>query len=225
MDGLRFPRILCVFCNIFQNQNFPQGFLLCCRPFRNFLMTSECWLSLSKPACYLSSCISLVSWTVVPYVCVIKSLSFIFNIVLFCWCHRHLSGSPQASIGYKGFKSCRCTPDFSCTTRSVFGSIWPPLCWCFPQSPPNHVVPQPEEIYIYSPLGIAFKIPEGDQTAKNSSLISMWAPPSLSPPFPLPPLSCCFWFCSFAIWNTMMGTSILSIPWGIKQVSQWQSGS
>lgn len=24
--------------------------------------------------------------------------------------------------------------------------------------------------------------------------------------------------CSFAIWNTMMGTSILSIPWGIKQV-------
>ncbi|XP_024119040.1 sodium-coupled neutral amino acid transporter 9 [Oryzias melastigma] len=61
-------------------------------------------------------------------------------------------------------------------------------------SPPNHVVPQPEEIYIYSPLGIAFKIPEGDQTAKNSSLISI-----------------------FAIWNTMMGTSILSIPWGIKQ--------
>uniref|UniRef100_A0A3P9K530 Neutral amino acid transporter 9 n=1 Tax=Oryzias latipes TaxID=8090 RepID=A0A3P9K530_ORYLA len=61
-------------------------------------------------------------------------------------------------------------------------------------SPPNHVVPQPEEIYIYSPLGIAFKIPEGDQTSKNSSLISI-----------------------FAIWNTMMGTSILSIPWGIKQ--------
>ncbi len=25
--------------------------------------------------------------------------------------------------------------------------------------------------------------------------------------------------CSFAIWNTMMGTSILSMPWGIKQVS------
>lgn len=27
-----------------------------------------------------------------------------------------------------------------------------------------------------------------------------------------------FCVCSFAIWNTMMGTSILSIPWGIKQV-------
>lgn len=29
----------------------------------------------------------------------------------------------------------------------------------------------------------------------------------------------CVCECSFAIWNTMMGTSILSIPWGIKQVS------
>lgn len=26
----------------------------------------------------------------------------------------------------------------------------------------------------------------------------------------------------FVIWNTMMGTSILSIPWGIKQVKIWQ---
>ena len=24
--------------------------------------------------------------------------------------------------------------------------------------------------------------------------------------------------CSFAIWNTMMGTSLLSLPWGIQQV-------
>lgn len=27
----------------------------------------------------------------------------------------------------------------------------------------------------------------------------------------------------FAIWNTMMGTSILSIPWGIKQVISFKS--
>lgn len=26
-----------------------------------------------------------------------------------------------------------------------------------------------------------------------------------------------FSFCSFAIWNTMMGTSLLSMPWGITQ--------
>ncbi|KAH0627946.1 hypothetical protein JD844_008541 [Phrynosoma platyrhinos] len=60
---------------------------------------------------------------------------------------------------------------------------------------PDHVLPAPEEIYVYSPLGTAFKIdgcPDG--RGKNSSLVTI-----------------------FMIWNTMMGTSILSIPWGIKQ--------
>lgn len=61
-------------------------------------------------------------------------------------------------------------------------------------SPPNHVIPAPEEIYIYSPLGTAFKVTGSDGGAKNPSIITI-----------------------FAIWNTMMGTSILSIPWGIKQ--------
>ncbi|XP_059213581.1 neutral amino acid transporter 9 [Centropristis striata] len=60
--------------------------------------------------------------------------------------------------------------------------------------PPNHVIPRPEEIYIYSPLGTAFKVTGGDPSSKNPSIITI-----------------------FAIWNTMMGTSILSIPWGIKQ--------
>ncbi|XP_044302375.1 sodium-coupled neutral amino acid transporter 9 isoform X2 [Varanus komodoensis] len=60
---------------------------------------------------------------------------------------------------------------------------------------PDHVVPAPEEIYVYSPLGTALKIDgfsEGHE--KNSSTVTI-----------------------FMIWNTMMGTSILSIPWGIKQ--------
>ncbi|XP_041667500.1 sodium-coupled neutral amino acid transporter 9 [Cheilinus undulatus] len=61
-------------------------------------------------------------------------------------------------------------------------------------SPPNHVIPAPEEIYIYSPLGTAFKVKSSDSSSKNPSIITI-----------------------FAIWNTMMGTSILSIPWGIKQ--------
>lgn len=61
-------------------------------------------------------------------------------------------------------------------------------------SPPDHVIPQPEEIYIYSPLGTAFKVTGSDHGSKNPSIITI-----------------------FAIWNTMMGTSILSIPWGIKQ--------
>ncbi|XP_044000166.1 sodium-coupled neutral amino acid transporter 9 [Gambusia affinis] len=61
-------------------------------------------------------------------------------------------------------------------------------------SPPNHVIPTPEEMYIYSPLGTAFKVPDSEQAAKNPSIVTI-----------------------FAIWNTMMGTSILSIPWGIKQ--------
>ncbi|XP_076020287.1 neutral amino acid transporter 9 [Genypterus blacodes] len=60
-------------------------------------------------------------------------------------------------------------------------------------SPPNHVIPCPEEIYVYSPLGTAFKLP-GSDDPKNPSFVTI-----------------------FAIWNTMMGTSILSIPWGIKQ--------
>ncbi|CAB1319025.1 unnamed protein product [Coregonus sp. 'balchen'] len=61
-------------------------------------------------------------------------------------------------------------------------------------SPPDHVIPCPEEIYVYSPLGMAFKVTGGDGGSKNPSIITI-----------------------FAIWNTMMGTSILSIPWGIKQ--------
>ncbi|MEQ2253137.1 hypothetical protein ILYODFUR_029103 [Ilyodon furcidens] len=61
-------------------------------------------------------------------------------------------------------------------------------------SPPNHVIPTAEEIYIYSPLGTAFKVPDSVQASKNPSIVTI-----------------------FAIWNTMMGTSILSIPWGIKQ--------
>lgn len=61
-------------------------------------------------------------------------------------------------------------------------------------SPPDHVIPRPEEIYIYSPLGTAFKVTSSDHSSKNPSIITI-----------------------FAIWNTMMGTSILSIPWGIKQ--------
>uniref|UniRef100_A0A3Q3FFD5 Neutral amino acid transporter 9 n=1 Tax=Labrus bergylta TaxID=56723 RepID=A0A3Q3FFD5_9LABR len=61
-------------------------------------------------------------------------------------------------------------------------------------SPPNHVIPTPEEIYVYSPLGTAFKVTGSDGLSKNPSIITI-----------------------FAIWNTMMGTSILSIPWGIKQ--------
>ncbi|KAF4107872.1 neutral amino acid transporter 9 [Onychostoma macrolepis] len=60
--------------------------------------------------------------------------------------------------------------------------------------PPDHVIPSPEEIYIYSPLGTAFKVHGGDSTVKNPSIVTI-----------------------FAIWNTMMGTSILSMPWGIKQ--------
>ncbi|KAM9329942.1 neutral amino acid transporter 9 [Gastrophryne carolinensis] len=59
---------------------------------------------------------------------------------------------------------------------------------------PDHVIPAPEEIYVYSPLGSAFKIGGGDGSEKNSSIVTI-----------------------FMIWNTMMGTSILSIPWGIKQ--------
>uniref|UniRef100_A0A4W2HHC4 Neutral amino acid transporter 9 n=1 Tax=Bos indicus x Bos taurus TaxID=30522 RepID=A0A4W2HHC4_BOBOX len=60
---------------------------------------------------------------------------------------------------------------------------------------PDHVVPAPEECYVYSPLGSAYKLQcytEG--YGKNTSLVTI-----------------------FMIWNTMLGTSILSIPWGIKQ--------
>ncbi|XP_040276803.1 sodium-coupled neutral amino acid transporter 9 [Bufo bufo] len=59
---------------------------------------------------------------------------------------------------------------------------------------PVHVIPAPEEIYVYSPFGTALKIHGGDGSEKNSSIVTI-----------------------FMIWNTMMGTSILSIPWGIKQ--------
>ncbi|XP_041519366.1 sodium-coupled neutral amino acid transporter 9 [Microtus oregoni] len=60
---------------------------------------------------------------------------------------------------------------------------------------PDHVVPAPEEYYVYSPLGSAYKLQSYTEGyGKNTSLVTI-----------------------FMIWNTMMGTSILSIPWGIKQ--------
>lgn len=60
---------------------------------------------------------------------------------------------------------------------------------------PDHVVPAPEECYVYSPLGSAYKLQGyAEGYGKNTSLVTI-----------------------FMIWNTMMGTSILSIPWGIKQ--------
>ncbi|KAI5614234.1 sodium-coupled neutral amino acid transporter 9 [Silurus asotus] len=62
------------------------------------------------------------------------------------------------------------------------------------KAPPDHVIPSPEELYVYSPLGTAFKVQAGDGSVKNPSIVTI-----------------------FAIWNTMMGTSILSMPWGIKQ--------
>ncbi|CAO2592593.1 Sodium-coupled neutral amino acid transporter 9 [Lemmus lemmus] len=60
---------------------------------------------------------------------------------------------------------------------------------------PDHVVPAPEECYVYSPLGSAYKLKSYTEGyGKNTSFVTI-----------------------FMIWNTMMGTSILSIPWGIKQ--------
>uniref|UniRef100_H0WWM0 Neutral amino acid transporter 9 n=1 Tax=Otolemur garnettii TaxID=30611 RepID=H0WWM0_OTOGA len=60
---------------------------------------------------------------------------------------------------------------------------------------PDHVVPPPGECYVYSPLGSAYKLQSYTEGyGKNTSLVTI-----------------------FMIWNTMMGTSILSIPWGIKQ--------
>ncbi|XP_045349432.1 sodium-coupled neutral amino acid transporter 9 isoform X4 [Leopardus geoffroyi] len=60
---------------------------------------------------------------------------------------------------------------------------------------PDHVVPAPEECYVYSPLGSAYKLQSYTEGyGKNTSLVTI-----------------------FMIWNTMMGTSILSIPWGMKQ--------
>uniref|UniRef100_A0A4W3KJ33 Neutral amino acid transporter 9 n=1 Tax=Callorhinchus milii TaxID=7868 RepID=A0A4W3KJ33_CALMI len=61
--------------------------------------------------------------------------------------------------------------------------------------PPKHVIPPSEEIYVYSPLGRAMQLESSlDGVGTNSSMVTI-----------------------FAIWNTMMGTSILSIPWAMKQ--------
>lgn len=46
-------------------------------------------------------------------------------------------------------------------------------CFFPPQSPPNHVIPGPEELYIYSPLGTAFKVTGSDPSSKNPSIITM----------------------------------------------------
>ncbi|XP_069780482.1 neutral amino acid transporter 9 isoform X2 [Narcine bancroftii] len=61
--------------------------------------------------------------------------------------------------------------------------------------PPHHVIPTEEEIYVYSPLGSALQFESSiDGLGKNPSIVTI-----------------------FSIWNTMMGTSILSLPWGLKE--------
>uniref|UniRef100_H3CCG7 Neutral amino acid transporter 9 n=1 Tax=Tetraodon nigroviridis TaxID=99883 RepID=H3CCG7_TETNG len=63
-----------------------------------------------------------------------------------------------------------------------------------PLTPSHPVFPEPpEEIYVY-PLGTAFKVGGSEASSRNPSIVTI-----------------------FAVWNTMMGTSILSIPWGLKQ--------
>lgn len=61
--------------------------------------------------------------------------------------------------------------------------------------PPHHVIPSEEEIYVYSPLGSALQFESSiDGFGKNPSIVTI-----------------------FSIWNTMMGTSILSLPWALKE--------
>ncbi|XP_041050326.1 sodium-coupled neutral amino acid transporter 9 isoform X1 [Carcharodon carcharias] len=61
--------------------------------------------------------------------------------------------------------------------------------------PPDHVVPAEERIYVYSPLGSALQFESSiDGFGKNPSIVTI-----------------------FSIWNTMMGTSILSLPWALKE--------
>ncbi|XP_078253109.1 neutral amino acid transporter 9 isoform X2 [Rhinoraja longicauda] len=61
--------------------------------------------------------------------------------------------------------------------------------------PPHHVIPPEEEIYVYSPLGSALQFESSiDGFGKNPSIVTI-----------------------FSIWNTMMGTSILSLPWALKE--------
>lgn len=50
--------------------------------------------------------------------------------------------------------------------------LWAPL---FCQVAPDHVLPAPEEIYVYSPLGTACKIDGStDGSGKNSSIVTMY---------------------------------------------------
>ncbi|GCB64451.1 hypothetical protein scyTo_0004608 [Scyliorhinus torazame] len=61
--------------------------------------------------------------------------------------------------------------------------------------PPDHVIPAEEQIYVYSPLGSALQLESSiDGVGKNHSIVTI-----------------------FSIWNTMMGTSILSLPWALKE--------
>lgn len=71
------------------------------------------------------------------------------------------------------------------TVHQLCGDSWSlwssPVLWCnafvyapyLPQAPPDHVIPSLEDIYIYSPLGTAFKVQGGDSTAKNPSIVTM----------------------------------------------------
>lgn len=47
------------------------------------------------------------------------------------------------------------------------------------KAPPDHVIPSPEEMYIYSPLGTAFKV-RGEGAAKNPSIITMYVSEPIS---------------------------------------------
>lgn len=42
------------------------------------------------------------------------------------------------------------------------------------KAPPDHVIPPTEDLYVYSPLGTAFKVKGGEGTTKNPSIVTMY---------------------------------------------------
>lgn len=71
---------------------------------------------------------------------------------------------------------CLKTPEVALLSCITWKALWCNAFVYVPylhQVPPDHVIPSPEEIYIYSPLGTAFKVQGGDSTAKNPSIVTM----------------------------------------------------
>ena len=116
-------------------------------------------------------CVAFLAWTAQTHSGMFIALYLNFSF----WSADILNTQPPTDITLKSIDLC-------CQTVCFCLRYWPVLSVCMfclrldylGQAPPDHVIPPAEDIYVYSPLGTAFKVQGKDGASKNPSIITMY---------------------------------------------------